>query len=455
MAALNTQRLTLKVCIVGAGPAGLAVARAFRAFGIAYEQFERHLDVGGIWDIENPGSPMYRSAHFISSKTRSAFHFFPMPEDFAVYPTRLQVLEYIRSYARAFDLHRSIRFGTSVTMASRTATGWRVTLSDGTEREYSHLVCANGHTWDPIHPAYPGVFKGQQVHAVQYRDAELFRGKRVLVVGGGNSACDIACDAARSADRAWISLRRGYHFIPKTIFGRPTDEFNEGGLRLPLRQRQFVFQCLVRLMTGDVGRLGLPRPDHRILESHPIINDQLIHHLRHGDIAVKGDIAQLDGEDVVFKDGSRLAVELILFATGYKYSIPYVDHSVFSWTGTKPDLSFGLFNANDDRIFPIGFTETNAGGYHTLDDAAVLVANCVLEQTTRSSHWHQTWAILCADPDLSGGIRFVDSERHKNYVDNESLLVAMKRLSKRLRWPTALEALRPPSPDHVFAWTDR
>jgi len=165
--------------------------------------------------------------------------------------------------------------------------------------------------------------------------------------------------------------------------------------------------------------LGLPRPDHRILESHPIINDQLIHHLRHGDIAVKGDIAQLDGEDVVFKDGSRLAVDLILFATGYKYSIPYVDHSVFSWTGTKPDLSFGLFNANDDRIFPIGFTETNAGGYHTLDDAAVLVANCVLEQTTRSSHWHQTWAILCADPDLSGGIRFVDSERHKNYVDNE------------------------------------
>ncbi len=430
------------VCIVGAGPAGLAAARALKAYGIVYEHFERHCDVGGIWDIENPGTPMYRSAHFISSKSQSGFRFFPMPDTFAVYPTRQQVLEYIKSYAHAFDLHRSIRFRTEVISAERTADGWWIQLSDGTTRSYTHLICANGHTWDPVTPTYPGQFLGEQMHAVEYRDADAFRDRRVLIVGGGNSACDIACDAARSADQAWISLRRGYHFIPKTVFGIPTDEFTSSGPRLPLRLRQILFQRLVTFVAGDVSRLGLPRPDHKILESHPIINDQLIHHLRHGDIHVKADIERFEGKDVLFKDGTRLEIDLILYATGYKYSIPYVNPTIFEWNGFKPNLSFGLFNPKDDRVFPLGFTEMNAGGYYTFDDAAVLIANCIVAQNTSPSTWPKTWKILCKSPDLSGGINLVDSERHKNYVDNDTLLHEMRKLSKALGWPTAVDTLK-------------
>ena len=183
--------------IVGAGPAGLSAARAFRAAHVPFDVVERHRDVGGIWDLENAGTPMYESAHFISSKTLSAFDGFPMPAHYPDYPSRALILDYVRAFADEFDLRSHIEFGVTVTRAIPSSDGmWSIELENGERRHYRGVIAAVGHNWDPIIPVYSGTFSGEAYHSVRYRSPREFDRKRVLIVGGGNSACDIACDAA-------------------------------------------------------------------------------------------------------------------------------------------------------------------------------------------------------------------------------------------------------------------
>ncbi|MGZ3446435.1 MAG: flavin-containing monooxygenase, partial [Myxococcaceae bacterium] len=309
-----------RVCVVGAGPAGLSLARVFLAHGVPFDVFERHSDVGGLWDPSNTGSPIYESAHFISSKTQSHFHDFPMPEDYPDYPSHRQVLAYMRAFTEAHGLREHIRFGTGVTSAVPEGTGWSVTLSTGEVRSYASLVCANGTNWHATMPSYPGVFSGEMRHSQTYRSPEEFRGKRVLVIGAGNSGADIACDAARTAAKAFLSVRRGYHFIPKHILGKPADVFAAESPPMPMWLRQRVFGVLLRLLNGDLGRLGLPRPDHRIFETHPTLNTQVLHYLAHGDLKAMRDVERFAGRTVHFVDGATEEIDLVLCATGYAWS---------------------------------------------------------------------------------------------------------------------------------------
>ncbi|MEN0069729.1 MAG: NAD(P)/FAD-dependent oxidoreductase [Propionicimonas sp.] len=197
-------------CIIGAGPAGLATARALKARGLPYTHLERHTALGGLWDIDNPGSPMYESAHFISSRTLSGFSGYPMPDDYPDYPNHRQILAYLQGFASRYGLDEAIAFGAEVTEVEPTGDGrWQVSRADGTVTEHAQVVAASGVQWFPTIPTLPGNYTGEVRHTVTYRSADELAGRRVLVVGAGNSGCDIACDAARSADHAVISLRRG------------------------------------------------------------------------------------------------------------------------------------------------------------------------------------------------------------------------------------------------------
>ena len=206
---------------------------------------ERHGDVGGIWDLENPGTPIYASCRLISSKKLSAFLDFPMPGEYPDYPDWGQVLDYLRAFARAYGLHERIEFGREVVRAEPEAGGWAVRLDGGEARRYAALVCANGMSWTPHLPAFSGAFTGEIRHASTYRDKAELAGRRVLVVGGGNSGCDIACDAAEAAAAAFIGLRRGYHVIPKHVFGVPADLFAARTPALPMALRQTLFEGLL------------------------------------------------------------------------------------------------------------------------------------------------------------------------------------------------------------------
>ena len=425
-----------RVCVVGGGPAGMAMARNLLAHRIPFDAYERHGDLGGLWDPANPGSPIYDSAHFISSKSQSHYHDFPMPEHYPDYPSNAQILAYLRSFADAYGLRDHIRLGTGVRHAQRTMDGWQVTLDTGEERDYGALVCANGTNWHPVMPEYPGEFTGEIRHSVTYRSPEEFRGRRVLVIGAGNSGCDIACDAATHADAAFISLRRGYHFIPKYVMGVPADEFAESGPHLPLWLEQRVFGGMLRVINGDLTRLGLQKPDHRVFESHPIMNTQVLHHLGHGDITAKRDVARFEGRRVHFVDGSVEEIDLVLCATGYEWQIPYVDADAFAWKDGRPDLYLSLMSRTDPTLYALGFMETNGGAYKVFDQMADVISRAIVARAAGDPQAQRLAELVASDhTDLGGGIHFVPSPRHATYVESGTYRRHLAEVRRRMGWP--------------------
>jgi thioredoxin reductase len=444
------------VCVVGAGPAGLSAAVALQRRGIPFRVLDAGRRPGGIWDFEREDTPMYASAHFISSKTLSGFPDYPMPESYADYPRHDRIQDYIVAYARHHDLERQVTFGATVTSArpvDEDDTAWEVawrTADGGTETEiFSALVLATGVTWHPRLPRIPGAEVGpagpdrpEVRHSKTYRSPEEFRGRRVVIVGGGNSGVDIACDAARSADRALLSLRRGYHFVPKYVFGKPADVFARTGPHLPVWLEQRIFGFLIgRVLVGDLTRYGLPKPDHPILSSHPIMNTQVLHHLGHGDLLAKPDLTRIEGREAVFEDGSREEVDLVLLATGYRRAFPFLEIPAFGQLEpddrevAPDDLFLTLLHRRHPTLAFMGIFETDGAAYDLFARQAETVAGTLEALQGRGADEIRE-TIADDTPDQRGGSRYIDSTRHDFYVTGRAYRRALRAFSRRLEAST-------------------
>jgi cation diffusion facilitator CzcD-associated flavoprotein CzcO len=421
-------------CVVGAGAAGLAAARHLKASGIPFEVVERERDVGGIWDASLPHSPVYRSAHLISSKPLTQFPDFPMPGHYPDYPHHTQALEYLRSYAGAFGLYDFIRFGREVDRAERGEGGqWRISFTDGETRTYAGLIVAAGIHWIPSVPEVPGRFDGEWLHSVRYKTPEILRGKRVLVVGAGNSGCDIAVESGQHAARTFLSVRRGYRYIPKYAFGRPIDQVGELALRLrlPLFIRRPLDQLLLNIVAGRPDRFGLPRPDHRLLESHPIVNAHILQALGQGDIHPKPDLQELRGREVLFRDGTAERIDLIVYATGYKVAFPFLEPRHPSSSGDRPRFYLHVFHPTYDNLFVIGMIQPDSGVWWLFDFQARALAAYVRAIGGNGAGLRKVRALKRGPPpDLGGGIHYLASDRHRYEVEHSSY---KRRLTKLIR----------------------
>ncbi len=422
--------MRLPYAIIGAGPSGLSAARNLQRYGIPFVGFEAHSDVGGLWDIENPHSTVYESAHLISSKKMTEFHEFPMPAHVADYPSHRELRQYFRDFAAHFGLKQYYRFNTRVKNVLPEGGHWRVETAQGESEMFQGIIIANGTLSEPNIPKFPGKYAGELLHSAQYKSPKIFEGKRVLIVGAGNSGCDIAVDAVHYAKSVSISVRRGYHFVPKYIFGKPADTL--GGLfKLPPRMKQFADGLILKLFTGDPVKFGFPKPDHKIYESHPIVNSLVLYHIGHGDIDVKADIASFDGDTVRFKDGSEASYDLILFATGYKLHYPFIERSLLNWQGSRPGLYLHIFHPERDNLFVMGLIEAAGIGWQGRYWQGELIAKFIRacdENLPEADAFRKAKQNI--DLDLSGGYRYLKLERMSYYVHKETYL---KYLHKHLR----------------------
>jgi hypothetical protein len=424
-----------RVCVVGAGPAGICVGAALKRRGVPFDVLDDGPDFGGIWDIGRSETPMYESAHFISSRTLSGLPGFPMPPSFPDYPRHDLILEYVRAFAREHGLAQHAEFGTRVVEARQDRDGWRVKTQDGRERRWSALCVATGANWHPRIPEIPGSFEGELRHSITYRSAEELRGRRVLIIGAGNSGCDIACDAARVAERAFLSLRRGYHFVPKYVFGKPADVFAHDGPKLPPGLEQRVFGLVLRLLVGDLTRYGLPRPDHPVLVSHPIMNTQVLHHLGHGDLEARPDVSEFAGDRVRFVDGSEESVDLVLMATGYERRFPFLDEADLNRRDGVLDLYLSVFHRTSTTLSFAGVFETDGAAYGLFGLQAELISGYLADRMEGGEAYTRFDALRANErPDLRGGRRYLSSARHAYYVRGDDYERILRRTLDAFGW---------------------
>lgn len=319
------------ICIIGAGSSGVAVAKALKERGIAFACYETGSDIGGMWRYRNDNgmSSAYAALHIDTSRDNLGYPDFPIPKHLPDFLSHAQFLAHLEAYADHFGIRPLITFRTSVTRVMPMEDGrWQVSLSDGRRIAYRHVVVANGHLWDPRLPEFPGKFDGTTLHAHHYRTSDPFEGRRVLVVGLGNSAVDIAVDLCRRAAHVAISTRRGAWIMPKYLMGVPVDRWSallSRRLHLPTRLTRMIMARLIRLGVGDQRRFGLPRPAHPMWREHATLSQDLLPAIGHGRITVRPDIARLDGDGVVFTDGVRDPFDAIIYATGYRTSFPFLD----------------------------------------------------------------------------------------------------------------------------------
>ena len=340
-----------KVCIVGAGSSGIAACQVLNAHGIPFDCFEKGSEVGGNWRYENDNgmSSAYRSMHINTSRDLMAYRTFPMPDSYPDYPNHFQIAAYFDAYVDHFGLREKIAFRTEVVAVEPVEGEWEVTVADadgGREtRRYRAVLVANGHHWDPRwpEPPFPGAdrFEGEQIHVHDYREPDLLAGKRVLVLGIGNSATDVAVESSRIAEKTFLAMRRGAYVLPKYMNGRPTDEAASPWLtRLPLPVQRFFIARMFQITAGDMTAYGLPEPDHKLLEAHPTISAELLSRLGHGDIVVKPNIDRFAaGRTVRFADGSEEEIDLVVYCTGYKITFPFFDPELVS----APDNNLPLY----------------------------------------------------------------------------------------------------------------
>jgi cation diffusion facilitator CzcD-associated flavoprotein CzcO len=427
------------VAVIGAGPHGLSALKALLQTGIPADGFDRADDLGGNWNFGAPTSRVYESTHLISSKPFTQFPDFPMPDDYPDYPSHRQVKVYFDAYADHFGLRERISFNTSVVRveavdAQAPAPQWDVTVErDGkrTTLRYDGVVVANGHNWNPKMPEYPGTFGGEVLHSADYKGADQLRGRRVLVVGAGNTGCDIAVEAAQNATVTFHSTRRGYYYNPKFVFGKPSDQIADQllAMRLPLPVRRLAFGVTLRATMGKFEDFGLQKPDHAFFETHPIVNQQLVYYVGHGDITPKPDVDHFDEQGAVFTDGSRADVDLVVLATGYLAVFDFLaDQDALDAAHDRPQLALQMASPKYRNLWLSGLIQPDSGQWTIAHWQGMAIAQFLALARRDPEGARELHDRINAERDrrFSGGAHYKDSTRHFYEIAHQDYLEVLE-----------------------------
>lgn len=425
-----------RVCVIGAGSSGITACQNLAERGIDFDCFEKGSTVGGNWRYENDNgmSAAYRSLHINTSRQMMEYRAFPMPVDYPDYPSHSHIAAYFDDFVDHFGLRDRIEFRTEVVRAVPKHGGWQVTVAgpDG-EREtgdYTDLMVCNGHHWDARwpEPAFPGAdrFTGVQMHAHDYRTPEILEGKRVLVLGIGNSATDIAVESSRAAAKTYLAMRRGAWILPKYLGSKPTDLATNGPFsRAPLAVQSAFMRLILRTSVGKLSDYGLPKPDHKPLHAHPTVSGELLGRLGHGEIAVKPNIERFDGGSAVFTDGSREKVDLVIYCTGYRITFPFFDASVVAVEDNRIGLYRRVVSVEHPGLYFIGLIQPLGAIMPLAEAQSAWVAELVSGEGSLPDR--SAMARDIADEQAAMERRYVNSKRHTVQVDFDRYLDSLSR----------------------------
>jgi cation diffusion facilitator CzcD-associated flavoprotein CzcO len=386
-----------RVAVIGSGVSGLAAIRELVEAGHEVQAYERTDDVIGVW------ARTYETVTLLTSRDATSFRGYPMPGDYPTFPSGDDYRRYIRSFARDADLLQYIRFKIAVVRANPVdggTGGWDLIFSDGTTDHVDAVVAAHGHLTVPFIPAVPGQFDGPQLHTSQYRNPGDMSGETVLVVGSGNSACDMVMDAINSGRRAYMSLRTPTWFVPQSFYGRARGDLSFLG-QAPGNVAESLNHFFVKVSVGDPADYGFPQPlDEDWTATPPTFSTLIPYWAQRGKVQAKPQIERLDGRVVHFVDGTSLHVDTLIWATGYQAPVPFLPDDVLTTIGGYPArLLGGLVSADADNLYYSGMVSPRGGAPHNYGRGAVTLAQLVTARHQTGGPLAQT---LFRDEEPSG-----------------------------------------------------
>jgi len=379
-----SERITSdRVCVIGAGPSGLAACKTLREANIPFDCFEANRGIGGLWDIEGSQSGGYRSLHTNTSKAKMAFSDFPFPDESPQFLSHSELLDYFNAYVDRFGFREQIRTDCRVISARPTTeAAWQIDLEDGSRQAYRACIVATGQygtrRWPD--PPTPGQFAGNQIHAADYLDPDTpidCRGKRVVVVGLGSSAAEIATELAGGQDgptlasHVVLSARSGRYILPKLFHGEPLDaNAPHPSQQLPgivgwlpetirIRLLRAVMQRSLGKVEQEIGRpsdWNLPNPTFGPWAERPTLSEGFIPALEAGRIESRPGIAAFDESTISFTDGSRFEADVVIWATGYRPGFAFLDDEILGCPADELALYRRIAHPSRPNLYFVGFT---------------------------------------------------------------------------------------------------
>ncbi len=360
----------LRVAVVGAGPAGLATSQQLRERGIPHRVFEQGDGPGHTW------ANLYDSLTLHTGKHLSTLPGMPFPRAAPLFVPRRDFWDYLRRYVVAFDL--PVETGAAVTRLARSDGVWSLSTSRGAVSADS-VVVATGIVANPRRPRFPGEerFTGRIAHSVTYRRPDSYRGRRVLVVGVGNSGAEIASEIARAGGRVTVAVRSGANVVPLTIAGLPIQYVAYWVRKLP-RVAQERVVGLVRVVTELTrGKPRLPRPSHSPLDAIPVIGFHLVDAIAAGLVEVRTGVAEVTADGARFTDGTVGRFDDIILATGFAAALGLLDPPLPVDPQGFARRRDRVVSLDQPDLYVVGHNYDATGGLHNINRDARLAAGLI------------------------------------------------------------------------------
>ncbi len=422
-----------RVCVIGAGVGGIAICKYLKENSIPFDCFEKSDSIGGIWNIQNENTSAYDSLHINTSKKITEFEDFKMPNDYPDFPSHFLIFKYLENYCKHFDVLKNISFKTSVQQVEYNEENqFIVTLSEGLKRVYSHVIVATGHHWLPNIPIdINDSFKGEFLHSKFYKNSITFQNKKILIIGIGNSAVDIACELARvPTNQVTISTRNSTYIYPHYFLGKPLCELSsDSKIQFPKFFKRQIGHLLLRIATGNQQKIGIPKPSFKLLNQHSTVSTDIFSLIGKGKINFRSDIESINERSVKFSDGNKDEFDTIIACTGYKISLPFLSNQ-FKDNQTlevenKLDLYKRIVHPQYSNLLFVGFVQPNYSVFRTVEEQSKWIINLLKKNFKLPSIENMNQEMNEYSKELTND--FYQSKRHTIQVDYFKYINGLKK----------------------------